>query len=330
MVNEKYPSLRGIYVIGLAATAIGIGVIIFLNAATPLEYMQNQLPAGSNIKLQNLPKQMQGTVNLASLLLLSCPLLLFIIRQFLRPLSIYFFLLKAGQETDFFLEKARQRLINLPFVLIPVNLVLWILLPAALYFAAHATGYIDSRTAFILAVRAIMVGFISAGIMSLWIESYARRLLIPILFPKGQLTKVKGVARYSISKRIRLFYRLGSVVPMAILVITLMTLQWQLESSPISAHEYGSGIFDFSIALFVVFFLTLSVLNRLINRSIVWPVENIISVVNKIGEGDLQARVKVVSNDEIGVLGDAVNEMTKGLIERERMQQSLDLAKEVQ
>ena len=40
--------------------------------------------------------------------------------------------------------------------------------------------------------------------------------------------------------------------------------------------------------------------------------------------------MKVVSNDEIGVLGDAVNDMAKGLIERERMQQSLNLAKEVQ
>jgi len=32
----------------------------------------------------------------------------------------------------------------------------------------------------------------------------------------------------------------------------------------------------------------------------------------------------------VGVLSDAINEMTKGLIELERMQQSLNLAKEVQ
>jgi phosphoserine phosphatase RsbU/P len=40
--------------------------------------------------------------------------------------------------------------------------------------------------------------------------------------------------------------------------------------------------------------------------------------------------VKVVSNDEIGVLGDATNEMIQGLIERERIQQFLNLAQEVQ
>jgi methyl-accepting chemotaxis protein len=105
---------------------------------------------------------------------------------------------------------------------------------------------------------------------------------------------------------------------MAILVVTLMTLQWQLDSLSISASEYGSGILLFSLVLFSAFFITLSVLNKLLGRSIVGPVENILPVVSKIKEGNFQTRMKVVSNDEIGGLGDAINEMTKGLIERER------------
>jgi sigma-B regulation protein RsbU (phosphoserine phosphatase) len=40
--------------------------------------------------------------------------------------------------------------------------------------------------------------------------------------------------------------------------------------------------------------------------------------------------VQVFSNDKIGYTGDAINEMAKGLIEGERMQQSFKLAKEVQ
>ena len=50
----------------------------------------------------------------------------------------------------------------------------------------------------------------------------------------------------------------------------------------------------------------------------------------RIRNGHFDQRVQVFSNDEIGYTGDAINEMTKGLIERERMQQSLNLAKEVQ
>jgi serine phosphatase RsbU (regulator of sigma subunit) len=330
MTDKQRPSFRGIYLIGLAATIIGIAVIIFLNLATPLEYMHGQLTSADQTKALHLSRQLRGIFNLAFLLLLSCPLLLFFVRNFLRPISEYFNLMNVGRDSEDLLEKAKQRLINLPFALIPVNLGLWVLLPSGLYFTAYVTGNLDSRTGVILALRATMVGFISAGIMSLWIESYARRRLIPFFFPQGRLTEVKGVARYSISRRIRLHNRLGSLIPMVILVITLMTLQWQLDSISISAKEYGSWVLVFCLVLFSVFFFTLSVLNKLLNRSIVGPLENILSVVTKIKEGDLRTRVKVVSNDEIGVLGDATNEMIQGLIERERIQQSLNLAKEVQ
>ena len=330
MTNGKRTFFRGVYLISFAATIIGIAVIIFLNLATPLEYMHGRLAGPDQIGTQHFPRQLRGIVNLSFLLLLSYPLLRLLIRNYLRPVAEYFNLLSAGRESEDLLEKARQRLINLPFILIPVNLGLWILLPSALHFAAYETGHLDLRTAVILAVRAVMVGFISTGIMSLWVESYARRRLIPVLFPQGRLTEVKGVARYSISRRIRLHNRLGGFVPMAILVITLMTLQWQLDSRSISAREYGSGILVFCLVLFSVFFVTLSVLNKLLNRSIVGPIENILTVVTEIKEGNLQTRVKVVSNDEIGVLGDATNEMIRGLIEREKMLQSLNLAKEVQ
>jgi sigma-B regulation protein RsbU (phosphoserine phosphatase) len=275
-------------------------------------------------------RRLHHILNLAFLLLISCPPLLLIMRRLLRPLSEYFSLLAVGQETEALLEKARQGAINFPFILIPFNLGLWILLPSFLYLAAYVTANLDGRTAVILAIRAIMVGFISAGIMSLWTESYVRRRLIPLLFPGGRLTQVKDVVRYSISRRIRLHNRLGSITPMVILVITLITLQWQLDSWSISARDYGSGIIVFCVVLFAVFFVTLSVLNKLLNRSIIGPVENILSAVTNIKEGNLRTRVQVVTNDEIGILGDAVNDMTRGLIERERMQQSLDLAKEVQ
>ncbi|MCB2168875.1 MAG: HAMP domain-containing protein [Deltaproteobacteria bacterium] len=311
------PSLRPIYYIGLAATAIGIAIIILLNLATPLEYMHGRPTALGQIEAVNLGKRLRGIFNLAFLLLLSCLPLLYSIRRILSPLYEYFDLLKAGRESKELLDRVKRRLINLPFIMVPVNLGLWIVLPVALFFAAYATGQLDSRTAVILAVRAIMVGFISAGVMSLWIESYARRMLIPFFFPQGRLADLDNVARYSISRRIRLHYRLGSLAPLAILVVTLATLQWQLDSVSISAKEYGSGILVFCLVLFSVFFITLSVLNKLITRSIVGPLHSILDALLKIREGNLQTRVKVVSNDETGILGDATNKMIQGLRERE-------------
>jgi hypothetical protein len=120
MSNEKRLSFRGIYLIGLAATTIGIGVIILLNLATPLEYMRGRLAEPD----QEWYQKLHHILNLAFLLLISCPLLLLLFRRFLRPLSEYVNFLREGQETEDLMEKARQRAINLPFILIPLNLVL--------------------------------------------------------------------------------------------------------------------------------------------------------------------------------------------------------------
>jgi len=60
------------------------------------------------------------------------------------------------------------------------------------------------------------------------------------------------------------------------------------------------------------------------------PFKEIIQDLQGVRNGRFDRRVSVTSNDEIGYTGDAINEMTEGLIERERMQLSLNLAKEVQ
>ena len=313
----KQPSLRRIYLIALASTAVGMAAIIILNLATPLEHIPDRLAV---------PDQTGGTgrvrlsallVNYAFLLVLGGLPLLLIIRSFLRPLSLYFSQRKTGRPDRDIRTKAGQRLINLPFVIIPVNLGLWILLPASLYLGAYLLEKLDLRTTVILSVRTTMIGFITAGIMSLWIEAFLRRSIIPRFFTQGRLTDIREAARFSISKRIRLVFRLGSLVPLAILVITLLTLQWQLETVSLSARDYGSGIIMFCLVLFGVFFVILSGLNKLINRSITGPVENMIVAVNQVKEGNYETRVRVVSNDELGLLGDAANEMIQGLRERE-------------
>ena len=68
----------------------------------------------------------------------------------------------------------------------------------------------------------------------------------------------------------------------------------------------------------------------LVSSNLSRPFKEIIQVLQGVRNGRFDRRVSVTSNDEIGYTGDAINEMTEGLIERERMQLSLNLAKEVQ
>jgi sigma-B regulation protein RsbU (phosphoserine phosphatase) len=67
-----------------------------------------------------------------------------------------------------------------------------------------------------------------------------------------------------------------------------------------------------------------------VSRNLTSPFKEIIQTLKGVRNGQFDKKVRVTSNDEIGYTGDVINEMTDGLIEREKMQQSLHLAREVQ
>jgi adenylate cyclase len=302
-------TLRGFYLVGVMATVLGIMVIFLLNMATPLNFFVERFRGRS---AWDVVWRMMGVTSMA------CILLFFVIRWLATPISAYLHCLRNGREAPAnILMVARRRLLNLPFIFIPVNVSIWIVIPSLIFFASHFLGLIDLRTAVVLAVRASMVGLVASAVGFFGIESHARRSLVPVLFPEGHLARAKGVARISISRRIRMLYRMGSMVPMTILIVTLFTLQWEVGSSAMTAEAYGRGIIIFTLVLAGVFFITTGIVNRLVANSIVGPLNEMLAVTPRIRDGDFSTRIRVVSNDEIGVLGDAGNSMIKGLADRE-------------
>ncbi|MCP4668185.1 MAG: adenylate/guanylate cyclase domain-containing protein [Deltaproteobacteria bacterium] len=312
-------SLRGFYIIGGTATAIGVLVVFLLNVSTPMDFIRARFGELT---------QQQGAL-LVQAIVKRLLILLGVIaglsglgagamHVMLRPIAGCLRLLKAGEEPpEEWTDRARRRLINLPFLSIAVYLGMWIVIPLLFFISSYATTFIDFKTAVVFSARAIMVGLISSHIAFYRIESYSRKKIIPFFFPHGRLAEVHGAARVSISRRIRMFFRLGSVVPGTILLVTLLTLQWELDPTIMSAREYGRGIIIFTVVLSAIFFMTSGALNRLVSRSIAKPVNDMLGQVDKIRQGDYSSRVRVVSNDEIGLLGDAGNRMIRGLAERE-------------
>jgi adenylate cyclase len=302
-------SLRGFYLVGVMATVLGITVIFFLNVATPLNFFVERFRGRPS---WDLVWRMIGVMSMA------CVLLSFVIRRLAKPISEYLQYLHTGKNAPAgTLMAARRRLLNLPFIFIPVNVSIWIIIPSLIFVGCHVFGLIDLRTGIVLAIRASMVGLVASAVGFFGIESHARRSLVPALFPEGHLARTHGVAHISISRRIRMLYRMGSLVPMTILIVTLFTLQWDVDSSTMTAQAYGRGIIVFTLVLAGVFFITTGIVNRLVANSIVGPLNEMLAVTPRIREGDFSVRVRVVSNDEIGMLGDAGNTMIKGLAERE-------------
>jgi sigma-B regulation protein RsbU (phosphoserine phosphatase) len=325
-------SLKGYYSIGALSVIIGMVIVSLLNLATPhflsdrLAYLSQQtgLSTGIGFYLILIAAPIPGLL----LIYASFRIMLSII---LRPISRYLDLITTGRSLPEGLkEKAERRLLNIPFLYIPINLVMWIMIPAVICLLAYLTGQMEFRMAVTISARASMVGLISSFVASHRMEAYSRRKLIPFFFPQGRLVNVGGTFRISISRRIQLLNRLGNVVPGIILLVTLLTLQWEVDASQISSVEYGWIIIRFSLILFGIFFIMTHVLNRVGSRNITEPIKEILRVIKRIRKGQFDERVQVVSNDEIGYTGDVINEMAEGLKERDLMKRSLELAMEVQ
>ncbi len=68
-----------------------------------------------------------------------------------------------------------------------------------------------------------------------------------------------------------------------------------------------------------------------IARGITTPLRSLARAARRIGAGELDSEVRIASRDEIGELGDAFNEMTRGLRERDRLRRTFEryVSKEV-
>ena len=319
MTDTNQASLKGFYIISVGATIIGILVILILNIATPLEFVLDRITTLKQEEaIYRVRMIMTGFFVLVNISLLSCTPFFCIMFIMLKPVSECLKIFKKHQTpSEHLFDHARQRLINLPFNLILFSLLFWVFIPIIVFSGSYVIGRINSGTAIAFSTRSIMVGLISSSIVFFGTEAYARRRLIPLFFPEGLLSKVEGTAALTISKRVRAFFRFGSLIPLAIIVSTLFILYLQADASAVTVKEYARGVFIFSIVVLVIFFMGSSLLNKLISRSISLPVKNMLDTVKEIKKGNYDAKVEVVSNDEIGVLGDATNEMIKGLKERE-------------
>jgi sigma-B regulation protein RsbU (phosphoserine phosphatase) len=100
-----------------------------------------------------------------------------------------------------------------------------------------------------------------------------------------------------------------------------------MQSEPAKALDVLRSSIFINVIIFLIFG---SLITMLVSRNLTLPFGEIIQTLRGVRNGQFDKKVRVTTNDEIGYTGDVINEMTEGLIERERMQQSLNLAREVQ
>jgi phosphoserine phosphatase RsbU/P len=222
-------------------------------------------------------------------------------------------------------SQARRHLLNEPFVLIGADLLIWIV-AAIVYPVVFRVAYEGDFHWHRVVFRTLMVCMITLIVAFFFLEHILQKRMVPFFFPEGGLSRISKSLRIRIRTRIAALIMACNIIPcLAFIIIVRETFRMTMEPEPL-LDLLRKSILTNS----VVFIITGLFLARLVSLNLSKPFKEIISVLKDIRRGNLDSRVRVMSNDEIGYTGDAINEMTKGLQEREKMRRSLDLAREVQ
>ncbi len=221
--------------------------------------------------------------------------------------------------------KARQRLLNEPFFLIGLSFCMW-MAAAAIYsgmFWAHGAGPVAIRIVFL---RAIYTGLITITVAFFVLEFVMQRRVVPHLFPNGGLSSIPRTVRIRIRTKLIAFLFACNIVP---LVSILQDSYGRLHAD----ESLNNMVEQFQSYLVIEVFVFMAIgiwLTFLVSSNLTKPLQEITQVLRRVQEGQFETKMKVTSNDEIGYAGDVINAMTDGLTERDRIKQSLAMAKEIQ
>jgi phosphoserine phosphatase RsbU/P len=222
-------------------------------------------------------------------------------------------------------RNARRRLLNEPFVLILLDLSMW-LLAAVVYPVIHwAYGGGTNMIQRSLYLN-ISSGLITITMAFFLLEHILQKKLAPLFFPNGGLTSIPKTMRIRIRTRLAALLFACNLIPLISIVLTMMRVSGLQQDTATTLQQLRTSVY---INAFV--FLGIGIyLTGLVSRNLSIPFTEIIQTLRGVRNGLFDKKVQVTTNDEIGYTGDVINEMTEGLKERQRMQQSLNLAMEVQ
>jgi sigma-B regulation protein RsbU (phosphoserine phosphatase) len=174
--------------------------------------------------------------------------------------------------------------------------------------------------------NALSSGIITVTVAFFLLEHILQKKLAPHFFPQGGLTTIPRTLRIRIRTRLVALLFACNLIPLVSIMRVVHRITTTQQDLSVTIQQLRSAIYtDAIIFLGVGVFLTI-----LLARNLSIPFKEIVQTLKWVRNGRFDKKVQVTTNDEIGYTGDVINEMTEGLKERERLQQSLDIAMEVQ
>jgi sigma-B regulation protein RsbU (phosphoserine phosphatase) len=222
-------------------------------------------------------------------------------------------------------ETARRKLLNEPYVLIGLSLSMWLLsalVYTLMWWFLDVGAYWIHRSLFM----SISTGFITVTLAFFLLEHVLQKRLAPYFFPEGKISGIPKTLRIRIRTRLVALLFACNLIPLFSILHIFYRIT-DTEYDPVTQLDILRSAIFVNTSIFIISGLCLTML---VSRNLTLPFSEIIETLRGVKNGHYNKKVQVTTNDEIGYTGDAINEMTEGLKERERMQQSLDIAMEVQ
>ena len=209
-----------------------------------------------------------------------------------------------------------KKVVNLPIRYSLWGFTGWILFfLVEVFFCVYAKSKFDINLSYILfsSVIFVVLESIFSFVVSYFVtETVNRNVVLPRLFPEGQVSKIPGVKNFSLNFLFIFFFITVSFFPMIFILSSFVSVQIN-NQLPINWN---------TIIISIVLFLSSIALTIVFMRIITVPLTKLIDGTEKITKGDYSVKVKNISNDEMGLLSDAFNEMTKSLQEKEFMREA--------
>lgn len=223
--------------------------------------------------------------------------------------------LRAGESHASIPEAARREVLNYPMMVAVTSLAMWFL--ASLFFGLWGSSSIRPFLAI-----ALVGGVFTSTVAFFAVDLFWRRM-VPVFFPDGQVRKTRAFG-LTVFTRLLIVFLLSSIYPVGLIVILSVDRARQIASAA-NPEAIVQNMFMVMMFLFVISVICSTLLAFFTSRTVIGPLEELQKAMARVEQNDLNVRVPVLSNDEVGYLAERFNAMVAGLRRGELMRNLLNL-----
>jgi len=174
--------------------------------------------------------------------------------------------------------------------------------------------------------RFLGISLLGGGITSMvlyFVMENAWRSYIPNFFPEGHLNRVKHVFKLTVRKRFLIVFLSIILIPLPIMGLTIFASVREMKMADAITRSHIMDSLAWELGFIGLDLLSIVlVLSYFLSKSILLPLRGIKRAIKEVENNNLDTRVKILSNDELGDVAEGFNLMIKSLHESQKASES--------